>query len=148
MHGCGHRETRVETRHSREPTVHTPEQCQPSPRRTRARVSLVVRAAAWAQLPGQQTTRDRTPAPQTASCRGYRARGPVLAPSPPPESFSLSRLSRCRMGGAVRWAAAWNLRVHHHPPNLSLHLHCFLLRREQAERVKVIVPDKNSWGSV
>lgn len=130
------REPRVETRNSREPTVlHAPEQCQPSPRKTRARVSLVVRAAAGAQLPGQQTTRDRTLAPQTGFLPWVPGSGPSAGSLSASESFSLSRLSRCRVDGVVRWAAqarrrgeaAWNLRVHHHPPNLFLHLHCFLL---------------------
>lgn len=55
---------------------HAPEQRQPSPRQTRARVSLVVRVAAGAQLSGQQTTRDRAPAPQTGCLPWVPGSGP------------------------------------------------------------------------
>lgn len=125
----------MESRNNREPTVpHAPEQGRPSTRTTRARVSLVGGN-------GCQGSKPRWTGPRLPCVDGLPAWAPVPAPSPPPESLSLSRLSRCRMDGVARQAAqdhrpgeaAWDLRVHQHPLNLFLHLHCFLFGREQAK---------------
>lgn len=119
----------------------------PSSPRTQARPALpkdnqspsVFSGQQWP--PGQQSALEKTTSPETGFLHGSRAQNPAPAPSPPPKSFSLSRLGECPMDD-VAWLAVqdrcpgesvWDPRAHQRPANLFLHLHCFLLRREQAK---------------